>query len=41
VFFAAVFLMRGFGITVGCHAAYDLLVGVLLAPPGSFPIDHS
>lgn len=33
LFFATVFLMRGFGITVGCHAAYDLLVGVLLATP--------
>lgn len=32
LFFATVFLLRGFGITVGCHAAYDLLVGVLLAP---------
>lgn len=31
VFFAAVFFVRGFGITVGCHAAYDLLVGVFLA----------
>ena len=31
VFFAGLFLMRGFGITVGAHAAYDLLVGVLLA----------
>ena len=41
VFFAAVFLLRGFGITVGCHAAYDLLVGVLLAPPGSLPIEHT
>lgn len=30
VFFAAVFFLRGFGITVGCHAAYDLLVGVFL-----------
>lgn len=29
-FFAAVFFLRGFGITVGCHAAYDLLVGVFL-----------
>ncbi|MEQ9406690.1 MAG: CPBP family glutamic-type intramembrane protease [Fuerstiella sp.] len=29
-FFAAIFFLRGFGITVGCHAAYDLLVGVLL-----------
>lgn len=33
LFFATVFLLRGFGITVGCHAAYDLLVGVLLAVP--------
>jgi membrane protease YdiL (CAAX protease family) len=30
LFFAALFVFRGFGITVGCHAAYDLLVGVLL-----------
>lgn len=41
LFFAAVFLLRGFGITVGCHAAYDLLVGVLLAAPGSLPGEHS
>jgi hypothetical protein len=33
LFFASVFLLRGFGITVGCHTAYDLLVGVLLAAP--------
>ncbi len=33
LFFAAVFLLRGFGITVGCHAGYDLLVGILLARP--------
>ncbi|MEZ6129963.1 MAG: CPBP family glutamic-type intramembrane protease [Planctomycetaceae bacterium] len=33
-FFAAVFFLRGFGITVGCHAAYDLLVGVFLVIPG-------
>jgi len=31
LFFASIFLLRGFGITVGCHAAYDLLVGVLMA----------
>lgn len=30
-FFASVFLLRGFGITVGCHAIYDLMVGVLTA----------
>lgn len=41
IFFAAVFLLRGFGITVGSHAAYDLLVGVLLAPPGSLPHENS
>ncbi len=32
-FFASLFLLRGFGITVGTHAAYDLMVGVLLANP--------
>lgn len=31
LFFAVIFFVRGFGITVGCHAAYDLLVGVFLA----------
>jgi len=34
-FFAAIFFLRGFGITVGCHATYDLLVGVLLAQQAS------
>lgn len=29
VFFAALFVLRGFGIAVGSHAIYDLLVGVL------------
>ncbi len=28
-FFASVFMFRGFGITVGCHALYDILVGIL------------
>lgn len=28
-FFASVFMLRGFGITVGCHAVYDILVGLL------------
>jgi Type II CAAX prenyl endopeptidase Rce1-like len=32
-FFAMLFVLRGFGITVGAHAAYDLFVGVLL--PGA------
>ena len=30
LFFAALFVTRGFGITVGCHAVYDLLVGIIL-----------
>jgi len=30
-FFACLFCLRGFGITVGCHATYDLLVGLFLA----------
>jgi membrane protease YdiL (CAAX protease family) len=29
VFFAVVFLLRGFGIAAGTHAVYDLLVGLL------------
>jgi hypothetical protein len=29
-FFAILFCTRGFGVTVGCHALYDLLVGVLM-----------
>ena len=33
-FFAVLFCLRGLGITVGCHAAYDLLVGVLFAQGG-------
>lgn len=32
LFFAALFVLRGFGITVGAHAAYDVLVGLLLTP---------
>lgn len=32
IIFAVTFLLRGFGITVGCHALYDLLVGVLMTP---------
>lgn len=30
-FFATVFLLRGFGITVGCHALYDVMVGLLIS----------
>ena len=30
--FAVLFLWRGFGVTVGCHALYDLLVGVVMRP---------
>jgi hypothetical protein len=29
VYFSALFLMRGFGVAVGTHAAYDVLVGWL------------
>ena len=29
VFFAVVFLLRGFGIAAGTHALYDLLVGLV------------
>ena len=32
LFFSGLFVLRGFGITVGTHAAYDVLVGVLLTP---------
>lgn len=35
LFFAALFVLRGFGITAGCHAAYDVLVGVLFELPSS------
>lgn len=31
--FAVLFLRRGFGVTVGCHALYDLLVGIVMQPP--------
>lgn len=33
VFFATLFYLRGFGVTVGCHATYDLMVGVILTNP--------
>jgi hypothetical protein len=29
------FVARGFGITVGSHAAYDLFVGILIPTLGS------
>ncbi|MFO1020651.1 MAG: CPBP family glutamic-type intramembrane protease [Planctomycetales bacterium] len=28
--FSALFMWRGFGVTVGCHTVYDLLVGIML-----------
>lgn len=34
VFFAVLFVLRGFGITVGSHAAYDLIVGILIPAIG-------
>lgn len=33
LFFAMLFMLRGFGITVGTHAAYDLIVGLVLINP--------
>lgn len=30
MFFAGLYFLRGFGITVGAHAAYDVIVGVVL-----------
>jgi len=30
LFFALLFILRGFGIAVGTHAAYDLIVGLML-----------
>jgi hypothetical protein len=30
IYFALLFVTRGFGITVGSHAAYDVIVGILL-----------
>ena len=29
VFFATLFIFRGFGIAAGTHAAYDILVGLI------------
>jgi hypothetical protein len=29
IFFATLFVVRGFGIAAGAHAAYDMLVGLL------------
>jgi len=34
--FGMLFLLRGFGVTVGCHAIYDLIVGVVMQPPEAF-----
>lgn len=31
--FSVLLLLRGFGITVGCHACYDLLAGVVMQAP--------
>jgi hypothetical protein len=30
IFFSILFVVRGFGVTVGSHAAYDLIVGILI-----------
>jgi hypothetical protein len=34
LFFAGLYVLRGFGITVGSHAAYDLLVGIFIPALG-------
>lgn len=34
VYFALLFVTRGFGITVGSHAAYDVIVGILMPAVG-------
>jgi membrane protease YdiL (CAAX protease family) len=30
LYFAAIFVVRGFGIAVGAHACYDVLAGVVV-----------
>jgi membrane protease YdiL (CAAX protease family) len=35
VYFACIYLSRGFGVVVGTHAAYDMAVLVLLSAKGS------
>ena len=30
-FFSLLFVLRGFGITVGCHATYDVIVGIMMS----------
>ncbi len=35
IYFAVIFQRRGFGVAVGAHTGYDLLVGVILATPVS------
>ena len=34
IVFGTLFFNRGFGVTVGSHAIYDLMVGVVMQPPG-------
>jgi membrane protease YdiL (CAAX protease family) len=33
--FTALYVFRGFGIAVGTHAGYDILAGVVMAPPAA------
>jgi membrane protease YdiL (CAAX protease family) len=35
VYFALIYQFRGFGVAVGAHAGYDLLVGVMMARPAA------
>ncbi|MFG0332643.1 MAG: type II CAAX prenyl endopeptidase Rce1 family protein [Maioricimonas sp. JB049] len=32
IWFAILFYLRGFGITVGCHVLYDIMVGIVVQP---------
>jgi Type II CAAX prenyl endopeptidase Rce1-like len=34
LFFTAIYVARGFGVAVGAHAGYDILVGVVVYPTG-------
>jgi hypothetical protein len=37
LYFTGVFQLRGFGIAVGAHACYDVMVGVIISPSVSIP----
>jgi hypothetical protein len=37
VYFTAIYVARGFGVAVGAHAGYDILVGVVVQPAAPGP----